>query len=568
MWAPDSTILQNLEFDDLRDNDDPFFADADDDGDLDMLLGVAPPIGSVGVRFFENIGTVQQAVWQEDSTRLEAVYQHPAGLQTWSSILMHVDADSLLDLVVAFDSEGYFCVACYAGVKDSLGLRWRDNFEELVFDFDGGTIQKLLPLDIQHNGQHALLVLEAGTGRAYLKSGPKYPFFNKDCFRIGPLRFHAISSAIPFDHGNDGKADLLTIGFFPSFVGYLSSFQSYQCDSLAGMRLWRNTHWFGTPATFGDVQDFKAQLADIDRNGHYDFAAAAFPYSFAAFENPAPDFHEAWRPRDDLLAPFVYDSSRDTTYFDSNIADLDGDGDPDLLVAEIYFTGADSGKAHYRFFENRLSSNSVSWKQRDDWQAGLGEITYPIGYSLDLHGNFADLDSDGDADLVFGTRRGGLLYYENIGSFAAPSWQLRSEVFAEIDIGVYASPAFGDFDFDGRVDLFLGNLTGEVFFFRNETTIGLEERQIEPPRFLRLHQNYPNPFNAGTIIAYDLPQASHVQLIIYDLLGRQVAKLVDAEAAAGSHHVLWDADEVASGVYFCELRVGKKVARQKMELVR
>ena len=123
-WVADSIALDNVDLEEHpHNNRDPFFVDVDTDGDLDMLLSTPAPIHSVGIRFFENTGTAQEAKFREDSTRLALVYQNPVGLTTWSATIMYADEDSLLDLIVASDSEGWFELACYPGVMDSAGLR-------------------------------------------------------------------------------------------------------------------------------------------------------------------------------------------------------------------------------------------------------------------------------------------------------------------------------------------------------------------------------------------------------------------------------------------------------------
>jgi hypothetical protein len=70
------------------------------------------------------------------------------------------------------------------------------------------------------------------------------------------------------------------------------------------------------------------------------------------------------------------------------------------------------------------------------------------------------------------------------------------------------------------------------------------------PTTYALHPNHPNPFNPTTTIRYDLPEDSHVSLIIYDVLGRKVAELENGMKEAGYHSALWNASDVASGVYF------------------
>jgi hypothetical protein len=81
-------------------------------------------------------------------------------------------------------------------------------------------------------------------------------------------------------------------------------------------------------------------------------------------------------------------------------------------------------------------------------------------------------------------------------------------------------------------------------------------------------QNYPNPFNPSTTIKYDLPQASHVTLTVYDLLGREVATLVNNVEEPGHKSVEWNAAAVASGVYFYQLKAGEFVRTKKLLLFR
>lgn len=77
----------------------------------------------------------------------------------------------------------------------------------------------------------------------------------------------------------------------------------------------------------------------------------------------------------------------------------------------------------------------------------------------------------------------------------------------------------------------------------------------ELPEQVRLFQNYPNPFNPSTTIRFHLPQTSRASLRVFDLLGREVALLVDEQRQAGSHEVFFDGTGLASGVYFYRLQV-------------
>lgn len=77
-----------------------------------------------------------------------------------------------------------------------------------------------------------------------------------------------------------------------------------------------------------------------------------------------------------------------------------------------------------------------------------------------------------------------------------------------------------------------------------------EESEPNLPKSFALHQNYPNPFNPTTTIRFALPQHSLVTLKLYDILGREVAKLVDEELEPGVHQIEFDAKYLASGLYF------------------
>jgi len=91
--------------------------------------------------------------------------------------------------------------------------------------------------------------------------------------------------------------------------------------------------------------------------------------------------------------------------------------------------------------------------------------------------------------------------------------------------------------------------------FRSSFTTGVEEEPPPPmPGEFRLGQNYPNPFNPSTVIPYELPAASHVTLTVYDLLGRQVATLVDGVVDAGSRHVVFGNRDLSTGVYIYRLQ--------------
>ena len=102
---------------------------------------------------------------------------------------------------------------------------------------------------------------------------------------------------------------------------------------------------------------------------------------------------------------------------------------------------------------------------------------------------------------------------------------------------------------------------------------GNEDGNGALPQRPTLRQNYPNPFNPATTIAFDLPQSEHVEVSVYNILGREVTTLADGHYETGYHELSWDGRDrsgrdVASGIYFYRLSTDSHRAQKKMLLVR
>ena len=83
-----------------------------------------------------------------------------------------------------------------------------------------------------------------------------------------------------------------------------------------------------------------------------------------------------------------------------------------------------------------------------------------------------------------------------------------------------------------------------------------------------MEEAYPNPFNPSTTIRYSLPKQSHVTLQICDMLGREVALLVNEDKMAGSYEARWDASKFSSGLYFYKLYAVQFSAVKKLVLMK
>jgi len=116
-------------------------------------------------------------------------------------------------------------------------------------------------------------------------------------------------------------------------------------------------------------------------------------------------------------------------------------------------------------------------------------------------------------------------------------------------------------------NLFLGTYDNGVWRCSLPQILDVESLEIYPESYL-LYQNYPNPFNPSTTIKFEIPKTAFVTLKIYNILGQEVAELVNEEKQPGVYEVNWNASGFASGVYFYQLRAGSFVETKKMILLR
>jgi hypothetical protein len=98
-------------------------------------------------------------------------------------------------------------------------------------------------------------------------------------------------------------------------------------------------------------------------------------------------------------------------------------------------------------------------------------------------------------------------------------------------------------------------------------TAGITDASNNPKAFT-LGQNYPNPFNPTTVITYQIPTASYVSLKVYDILGREVALLVNENQITGYYNITFNARNLPSGVYFYRMNAGNYTSVKKLVLMK
>lgn len=204
---------------------------------------------------------------------------------------------------------------------------------------------------------------------------------------------------------------------------------------------------------------------------------------------------------------------------------------------------------------NDFSSNgfNVGWIENGEWlkytidatQSGLYEIK--LSFAQPSAGGKIILSLDGQSitSVIDVPVTGG---YQN--------WQFLTVPNIYIAAGTHTLQArffIGDFNFS-YIDFVL--------------TAADADGNHDTPQSYFLHQNFPNPFNPSTTISYSTKEFGNVTLKVFDLLGREVVKLVDAEMPAGLHSVNFSSENLSSGIYYYTLTAGSYTSSKKMILLK
>ena len=230
------------------------------------------------------------------------------------------------------------------------------------------------------------------------------------------------------------------------------------------------------------------------------------------------------------------------------------------------------GSTDSTFYAVSLSSKSVAWRFRTN---GAIRYTAAISQAGDIYfdndaGQLYCLDNAGNVKWLFNDPGDGL---QVVGPILYNNGMVYAGAGAKSVIALY--DGYGIQSSSSHV-LSISTPIWGTFQGNNQRT-GIQPIQIissvsdgknKIPTSYALYANYPNPFNPTTIIAYDIPNTSHVTLVIYDILGRQVAQLVNGERTPGRYQATFNAGGLPSGVYFYRLVAGTYHDTKKLLLLK
>ena len=200
-------------------------------------------------------------------------------------------------------------------------------------------------------------------------------------------------------------------------------------------------------------------------------------------------------------------------------------------------------------------------------------IYFAANQSYSLENGLTAILLDNPAHLIAGHYWVSVQAITDMNNWYGEVW-VWSLITTEVENeSLYKDPCnpFGPFDWSPVHNA--SDVSGTDMFFKlygveSSNLTGIADDELNSPSMFELEQNYPNPFNPSTKISWQSPVSSWQTLKIYDVLGKEVATLVDEYRPSGSYEKEFDASNLPSGTYFYQLNSGLFVETKKMVLLR
>jgi len=249
-----------------------------------------------------------------------------------------------------------------------------------------------------------------------------------------------------------------------------------------------------------------------------------------------------------------------------SFVDWNDDDRRDLVV------GAYGGRIH--LFINEGTDTAPDFPSETFAQTTEGELTVPSNRSSP---DLTDFNGDGLPDLISGNTNGELVAFTNVGTAAAPLFAYfalitSQDVVIDLDGSARSRPFSCDWNLDGHTDLLVGGADGKVRLY-----MGYEGNvvAVQGPTFAaaRLLAPWPNPFNPTVNLACELDVPSTVTLAVYDVVGRELVRLIGGELTAGRHEFRWHGQDdtgrkLPTGLYFARLITPRRSETRKLTILR
>ena len=280
-------------------------------------------------------------------------------------------------------------------------------------------------------------------------------------------------------------------------------------------------------------------VADIDNDGDIDLFVGGYSGNIHFLKNiGTPQI-----PVFDAAVENPFNISNIGLFAFPALADIDHDGDLDLFVCGLY------GKM--QFFKNTGTANLADFAAPQEDPFGITPVTL-FGAPA-----FADLDHDGDLDLLVGEYYGNTRYFKNTGTSTSPAFAAPlTNPFGITQTYYYAIPALADLDDDGDLDLVIGEYYGKLQYFKNtEINVGIPDTHVAGTFEL-----YPNPATGKVLLTLqENIQVQPLKVHIMDAQGK-----ILRERKLDKQITELDMDQFAPGVYYVRLISDQLISSKKL----
>ncbi|MDR3628231.1 MAG: T9SS type A sorting domain-containing protein [Ignavibacteriaceae bacterium] len=209
------------------------------------------------------------------------------------------------------------------------------------------------------------------------------------------------------------------------------------------------------------------------------------------------------------------------------------------------------------------AKGSITKQQKLEEMAKFSEANYGVAPNGQTYDPSIFAFGDFDPTTVPGVKNEDGGGFTKISDFTE-NFDYKANIISNIDskkLGALTWTADGMNGWDSQTEF------QDVMTYYNKVT-GVEKTDNKLPSTFNLAQNYPNPFNPSTTINFSIPKVSNVKIVIYNILGKEVATLANGEMKAGNYNVTWNAANIASGVYFYTISTPNFTSTKKMVLLK
>ena len=433
------------------------FADVDQDNDPDLFA--ENPFGII--RYYRNDGTAQNPQFVIAADTLKDILGQPIiadglSIPDWADI----DCDNQLELFLGRALMGTVTLYEFNGLDgDDIPIyRWiTDSYQDILILTGSGA---------------------KNTGEANHER-------------------HGANSLNLIDIDGDNDNDIVWGDFFAGGVIFLENFGTCETANFDMNRIVENFPP-NTPVSTGGFN--VPRFSDIDADGDYDMFVGVLGGGVSFVQDIAENLYFYENTGDAQNWVFALQTKQFIESIDIGrntvpaFVDIDNDNDLDLFLSnEIDLTSPNQANSRLHFFENQGDNRNPDFQLVNTHYLNFDQPFFGSNYAP----AFADLDNDRDLDLYLGNWDGKIVFFRNDGSISEPNFVMVTDVFGMLDVGNNSTPVFADIDADADLDLFIGEFSGNINFYRNDGSISDAQFVLDTTHYFGINlgpTEYSNPF--------------------------------------------------------------------------